>query len=92
MIRSFRCRDTQALFNDEHPGRFRAIEAVATRKLAMLDAARTREFLRSPPGNRLEALRADRAGQWSIRINDQWRLCFAWTDSGPARVEIVGYH
>jgi len=70
----------------------RAIETVATRKLSMLDAARTLEFLRSPPGNRLEALRADRVGQSSIRINDQWRLCFEWTDSGPAQVEIVDYH
>jgi toxin HigB-1 len=92
VIQSFRCRDTQSLFEGGRPSRFRAIETVATRKLAMLDAARTIDFLRSPPGNRLEALRADRAGQWSIRINDQWRLCFEWTDSGPAQVEIVDYH
>ena len=65
---------------------------VATRKLALLDAAQSLDFLRSPPGNRLEALRGDRVGQWSIRINDQWRLCFAWGDSGPAGVEIVDYH
>ena len=63
-----------------------------TRKLAMLDAAKTLDFMRSPPGNRLEALRGDRAGQWSVRINDQWRLCFVWTDSGPDQVEIVDYH
>jgi proteic killer suppression protein len=92
VIQSFRCRDTQALFEGRHPRRFRAIETVATRKLVMLHAATTLDFLRSPPGNRLEALRADRAGQWSIRINDQWRLCFVWTDSGPAQVEIVDYH
>ena len=92
MIRSFRCKDTQALFEGGHPQRFRAIEMVATRKLAMLDAAKTLDFMRSPPGNRLEALRGDRAGQWSVRINDQWRLCFVWTDSGPDQVEIVDYH
>ena len=92
MIRGFRCKDTQALFEGGHPKRFRAVETVATRKLAMLDAAKTLDFMRSPPGNRLEALRGDRAGQWSVRINDQWRLCFAWTDSGPDQVEIVDYH
>jgi proteic killer suppression protein len=92
MIESFRCKDTQALFEGGHPRRLRAIEMVATRKLAMLDAAQSLDFLRSPPGNRLEALRGDRAGQWSIRINDQWRLCFAWGDSGPSDVEIVDYH
>jgi proteic killer suppression protein len=92
MIQSFRCKDTQALFEGGHPRRLRAIEMVATRKLAMLDAAQSLDFLRSPPGNRLEALRGDRVGQWSLRINDQWRLCFAWGDSGPSDVEIVDYH
>jgi proteic killer suppression protein len=91
MIRSFRCKNAQALFEGGHPKRFRAIETVATRKLAMLDAAKTLDFMRSPPGNRLEALKGDRAGQWSVRINDQWRLCFVWTDSGPDEVEIVDY-
>ncbi len=80
------------MFEGGHPRRFRAIEMVATRKLTMLDAAKTLDFMRSPPGNRLEALRGDRAGQWSVRINDQWRLCFLWTDSGPDQVDIVDYH
>jgi proteic killer suppression protein len=65
---------------------------VAVRKLALLDAAQTLEFLRSPPGNRLEALKGDRRGQHSIRINDQFRLCFRWTAKGPTDVEIVDYH
>ena len=62
------------------------------RKLVMLDAAETLDDLRVPPGNRLEALRGDRAGQHSIRINDQWRICFMWTDAGPEEVQIVDYH
>lgn len=92
MIQSFRCKDTQALFEGRCHRRFRSIQVVAERKLSLLEAAQTLEFLRSPPGNRLEALRGDRIGQYSIRINDQWRVCFAWTDSGPADVEIVDYH
>ena len=92
MIESFRCKETQALFEGKDPRRFRAIEVVAVRKLTLLAAARTLEFLRSPPGNRLEALKGDRAGQYSIRINDQWRVCFAWSEHGPADVEIVDYH
>jgi toxin HigB-1 len=92
MIQTFHCKETRALYEGGHPRRFRAIETVATRKLAMLDAANTLEFLRSPPGNRLEALKGDRAGQWSMRINDQWRLCFVWSEAGPAGVEIVDYH
>lgn len=92
VIQSFRCKDTQALFEGRSPRRFRAIEAVAVRKLAMLDAAHTLEFLRSPPGNQLEALKRGRKGQHSIRINDQWRVCFIWAELGPANVEIVDYH
>ena len=72
--------------------RFAHIEAVALRKLAQLHAAATLEFLRVPPGNRLEALKGDRAGQHSIRINDQWRLCFVWQDGHASQVEIVDYH
>lgn len=92
MIQSFRCRDTQALFEGRQPRRFKAFVAVAERKLAQLDAAQTLEFLKAPPGNRLEALKADRQGQHSIRINEQWRLCFHWTEAGPTDVEIVDYH
>jgi len=92
MIRSFRCRDTQALFETGKSRRWSAILAVATRKLAQLDAAATLEFLRSPPGNRLEQLQGDRAGQHSIRINDQWCVCFVWRDEGVFDVEIVDYH
>ncbi|WP_373536098.1 type II toxin-antitoxin system RelE/ParE family toxin, partial [Microcoleus sp.] len=72
--------------------RFSGIATVATRKLTQMDAAATLEFLRSPPGNRLEALKNDRLGQHSIRINAQWRLCFRWTAAGPEDVEIVDYH
>jgi proteic killer suppression protein len=68
------------------------IESVARRKLTQLDAAATLEFMRVPPGNRLEALKGNRSGQYSVRINDQWRLCFVWTAQGPRDVEIVDYH
>lgn len=92
MIRSFRCADTQALFETGKSRRFSGIATVATRKLQQLASAETLEFLRAPPGNRLEALKGDRAGQYSIRINDQWRVCFVWTQAGPEAVEIVDYH
>ena len=92
MIQSFRCKSTQAVFEGECPQRFSAIQAVAERKLAQLEAAQTLDFLRSPPGNRLEKLSGDRESQWSIRINAQWRICFTWSDLGPADVEIVDYH
>jgi len=92
MIRSFRCADTQSLYETGKSKRFSGITTVATRKLTQMDAAVTLEFLRSPPGNHLEALKYDRLGQHSIRINDQWRLCFRWTTAGPEDVEIVDYH
>lgn len=91
-IRSFRCTETEALYAGESSRRFRNIESVAQRKLQMLDAAAELRDLRAPPGNRLEALSGDRAGQHSIRINEQWRICFEWTENGPIRVEIVDYH
>jgi toxin HigB-1 len=92
VIQSFRDKDTQALYESGSPRRFRSFAAVAERKLAQLDAAQTLDFLRAPPGNRLEALKGNRSGQYSIRINDQWRICFVWTHNGPAEVEIVDYH
>jgi len=92
MIQSFKCKDTLALFEGKSPRIFRSIAATAERKLTQLDAAQTLGFLRSPPGNRLEALKVERKGQHSIRINDQWRICFVWTDVGPKNVEIVDYH
>ena len=92
MIKSFRCKDTERLARGQRVRRFIAIERVAQRKLAQLNAAATLDFLRAPPGNRLEALRGDRLGQYSIRISDQWRLCFRYEDSNAFDVEIVDYH
>ncbi len=92
MIKSFRCAESQALFETGKSRRFSGIANIATRKLAQLDAAETLEFLRSPPGNRLEALKGDRTGQYGIRINDQFRLCFKWQESSATDMEIVDYH
>ncbi|MES1254464.1 MAG: type II toxin-antitoxin system RelE/ParE family toxin [Acidobacteriota bacterium] len=92
MIKSFRSADARRLFETGKSKRFGAILMVATRKLTQLDAAATLEFLKSPPGNHLEALKGDRKGQQSIRINDQWRICFRWTAGGPEDVEIADYH
>jgi len=92
VIVSFRDADTEALANGQRVRRFAGIESVARRKLRQLEIAGRLEDLRVPPGNRLEALRGDRAGQYSIRINDPFRVCFRWTDFGPEEVEIVDYH
>ncbi|MGH8693010.1 MAG: type II toxin-antitoxin system RelE/ParE family toxin [Burkholderiales bacterium] len=92
MIKSFRSADTEALFQDRLVPRFRAIERPARRKLLYLHQARSLEDLRNPPGNRLERLKGDRKGQYSIRINDQWRACFHWSDGHAFGVEIVDYH
>ncbi|WP_253408884.1 type II toxin-antitoxin system RelE/ParE family toxin [Pseudomonas citronellolis] len=92
MILGFRCEDTRQLFETGSSRRWSAILTVATRKLLMLHAAVELRDLRSPPGNRLEALHGNRSGQHSIRINDQWRVCFVWTEAGPDQVEIVDYH
>jgi toxin HigB-1 len=93
VIQSFKCRRTERLFRaGQSPAEWRSFAAVAKRKLDQLEYASRIDDLRAPPGNRLEALRGDRAGQWSIRINRQWRVCFSWTDSGPEHVEIVDYH
>ena len=92
MIRSFRSTETELLFGDEAVSRFRAIEQIARRKLLYLHRARSLQDLRVPPGNRLEALKGDRKGQHSIRINDQWRICFVWREDGAHDVEIVDYH
>jgi proteic killer suppression protein len=92
MIQSFCCADTQALFESGRSRRFSGIANVAVRKLVQLDAAHELRDLQSPPGNRLEALKGDRQGQHSIRINDQFRLCFVWNGQHAESVEIVDYH
>jgi toxin HigB-1 len=91
MIRSFSCRDTKSLFEDRRSRRWHAIAPVAFRKLRYLDAAAALQDLRVPPGNRLEALKGDLEGWWSIRVNDQWRVIFQWNE-GADRVAIVDYH
>ena len=92
MIKTFKCADTQALSKGEQVRRFTNIAAVARRKLRQLEIAGRLDDLRVPPGNRLEALKGTRAGQHSIRVNDQFRVCFRWTDTGAEDVEIVDYH
>ncbi len=91
MIKSFKCKQTQALYEGQCPRQFRAFRAQAERKLQMLDCAVELADLRLPPGNRLEKLSGDRQSQYSIRINQQWRICFSWTDA-PCDVEITDYH
>ena len=92
MIKSFRSQDTERLHGRQRVPRFQAFERVAQRKLRQLDIAANLGDLAAPPGNRLEALHGDRAGRHSIRINDQWRICFVWRDGDAYDVEIVDYH
>lgn len=92
MIRSFKCNDTESLARGDRVRRFNNIANVARRKLRQLEIAMSLDDLKVPPGNRLEALKGKRAGQFSIRINDQWRVCFRWKDAGAEDVEIVDDH
>lgn len=92
MIKSFQCAETEALAKGDRVRRFVSIAEVARRKLRQLEVAGRLDDLRVPPGNRLEALKGDRAGKYSIRINDQWRVCFFWTPAGAEDVEIVDHH
>jgi toxin HigB-1 len=93
MILGFACRRTAHLWHDREPGRFpRDIAKRALAKLAQLDVAAALHDLRVPPANHLEALKGDRRGQHSLRVNDQWRICFVWTESGPTHIELTDYH
>ncbi len=92
MIRSFASRPTERLFRNEYVSAFQSIERQARRKLLLINAALTLDDLRMPPGNHLEALKGERKGQHSIRINKQWRICFRWTNGDAYEVEIVDYH
>ncbi|HIJ49810.1 MAG TPA: excinuclease ABC subunit A [Nitrospinae bacterium] len=92
MIKSFRCKDTDRLFQDSPVSRFRSIERAARRKLEILEAAIDLNDLRQPSGNRLEAIKGSLKGQFSIRISDQWRVCFRWKEDHAQEVEIVDYH
>ncbi len=92
MIRSFGCKDTKQLFEARKNKRWAALANVALRKLDQIDVSVAVAELAVPPGNRLEQLAGDRAGQWSIRINDQWRICFRWENDDAHDVEIVDYH
>lgn len=92
MITSFKCKDTEKLFNDLNVKRFSSLSKIARLKLEVLNAAVSLNSLRVPPGNRLEQLKGNRKGQHSIRINDQWRICFVWKDENVTEVEIIDYH
>ncbi len=92
MIKTFKCKDTEKLFNDFNVKRFSGISRIARIKLEVLNAAVSLNSLRVPPGNRLEQLKRNRMGQHSIRINDQWRICFVWKEEGVTDVEIIDYH
>ena len=92
MIKAFKCKDTEKLFNDLDVKKFRSISKAARIKLEVLNAAVSLDSLRVPPGNRLEQLKGNRKGQHSIRINNQWRVCFMWKEESAMKVEIVDYH
>jgi proteic killer suppression protein len=92
MIKSFACKDTEKLFGGGPCNRWTSIRSVVDRKLQLLDSAASLDALRSPPGNRFESLRGDRVGQYCIRINKQWRICFVWSELGVFDVEITDYH
>jgi toxin HigB-1 len=93
MIQGFATAETELLFRKQVcPAKWRSILSAAVRKLDMLDAATSLNDLRAPPGNRLEALKGDKARRFSIRINDRWRICFVWTELGPDQVEMIDYH
>jgi proteic killer suppression protein len=92
MIKGFRCKETEKVFQRRHSKRFASIQRIALRKLLVLDAAGSLADLRVPPANRLEKLRGGRRGQHSVRVNDQWRICFRWTNGNAHEVEIVDYH
>ena len=92
MIKNFKCKDTEKLFHDYRVRTFDGIERIARKKLYILNAAKVLEDLKVPPGNKLEKLVGDREGQWSIRINDQWRICFTWKDGDCYQAEIIDYH
>jgi len=92
MIKTFKCKNTEKLFNDDDIKKFRSISRAARLKLEVSNAAVSLNSLRVPPGNRLEQLKGDRKGQHSIRINNQWRVCFIWKDENAFDVEIVDYH
>jgi proteic killer suppression protein len=92
MIQNFKSKKTKQLFEGKRIAQFQAFDRQAQKRLRVLDAADTLEALRMLPSNRLEALKGDRKGHHSIRINDQWRICFEWGDAGPENVEIVDYH
>ena len=91
-VKTFKCADTEALFGLRRVARFSSIERPALRKLKQLDLARRIEDMRAPPANRLEKLKGNRIDQWSIRVNDQFRMCFRWTGSDAEDIEIVDYH
>ena len=92
MIKSFKCKETEKIFRRERSKQFGQVQKVALRKLLIVEVAGRVEDLKVPPGNRLEKLYGDREGQYSIRINDQWRICFRWMDGNAFDVEIVDYH